>query len=532
MAKIVFINPKFSTSFWGVNYALPFLRKKGVGPVTSFPLLAALTPDEHEVRIFDEAVEDIDYEEVAKADIVGLTGMIVQREKMREIAERVKQLGKFLVVGGPWITVQEDYLKDLADVIFVGEADQTWPVFIQQWQNGSHLTRYEQQQRTDMTSLPAPRYDLLKLDRYLQGSVQISRGCPFLCEFCDIIVTFGRKPRFKTASQVIQELEDWRRSGLRTVFLVDDNLIGNRKEIIPVLTQVAQWQQEHQYPLNFHTEASINLADDEELLDLFVAANIRTVFVGIESPNAAALAETRKMQNINRRDRQADSSSDSAELFLLEKVWKIQDKGIEVTCGLILGFDSDQPDIFEAQRSFIAQSRIITAMIGLLSAIPKTPLYERLKAANRLDENDPPAFGTNVIPLGMSREQLSDGFIDFVRSTYEPEAYFERVDDLYIRCRYFHHSDTVRAQYISRWTKIKRGTLAASWAFLVFSGFLLKLDNRELRNQYVRRLFNFIKSRPHPERVLGYINEILCHYHFYRYSQDMANGQSAIVSTM
>jgi radical SAM superfamily enzyme YgiQ (UPF0313 family) len=261
--------------------------------------------------------------------------MIVQRERMREIAQKVKQLGKFLVVGGPWITVQEDYLQNLADVIFVGEADQTWPLFLQQWKNGRHLARYEQQERTVMTSLPAPRYDLLKLDRYLQGGVQISRGCPFLCEFCDIIVTFGRKPRFKNADQVIQELELWRRSGMRKVFLVDDNLIGNRKELIPVLIQLAKWQREHQFPINLHTEASLNLADDEELLDLFVEANIRTVFIGIESPNAASLIETKKLQNVKRRDQQTDSS-----LFLLEQIQKIQNKGVEVTCGLILGFDS------------------------------------------------------------------------------------------------------------------------------------------------------------------------------------------------
>jgi radical SAM superfamily enzyme YgiQ (UPF0313 family) len=394
--------------------------------------------------------------------------MIVQRERMREIAQKVKQLGKFLVVGGPWITVQEDYLQNLADVIFVGEADQTWPLFLQQWKNGRHLARYEQQERTVMTSLPAPRYDLLKLDRYLQGGVQISRGCPFLCEFCDIIVTFGRKPRFKNADQVIQELELWRRSGMRKVFLVDDNLIGNRKELIPVLIQLAKWQREHQFPINLHTEASLNLADDEELLDLFVEANIRTVFIGIESPNAASLIETKKLQTVKSRNQQTDSS-----LFLLEQIRKIQNKGVEVTCGLILGFDSDQPDIFEAHRSFLAQSGIMLAMIGLLSAIPKTPLYDRLKAANRLDENDHPSFGTNVIPLAMSREQLSEGFIDLVRNTYEPEAYFDRVDDLYISRRCYHNGGTVRSQHMTRWTKIKRVVQSSGWAILVFPGFCL-----------------------------------------------------------
>lgn len=178
MAKIVLINPRFSVSFWSMTHSLDILGRKAMVPTAALSLLAALTPKEHEVRLLDEAVEPLDWEAIAEADLVGLTGMIVQRERMREIANQVKALGKFLVVGGPWITVQEDYLAGLADVIFVGEADQTWPRFLAEWAAGNHPARYEQAERTDMTRLPAPRLDLFKLDRYLQGSVQISRGCP------------------------------------------------------------------------------------------------------------------------------------------------------------------------------------------------------------------------------------------------------------------------------------------------------------------------------------------------------------------
>lgn len=272
--NIIFINPKTEVSFFGYNYSLPFLRKGVIVPVSSFVLLAALTPDKYNIRIFDEELESIDWNEVAQADLIGLTGMVVQRERMREIAQQVKQIEKFLVVGGPWITVQEDYLKNLADVIFVGEADDTWPLFLQHWEEGNYHSRYEQQERTVMSRLPLPRYDLIKLDRYLMGSIQVSRGCPFICEFCDIIVTFGRKPRFKSAEQVIQEMEIWNRSGIQDVFLVDDNLIANRKETIPILTQLAQWQREHQFPIKIFTQATLNLADDEDLLNLFVEANI------------------------------------------------------------------------------------------------------------------------------------------------------------------------------------------------------------------------------------------------------------------
>ncbi|WP_156302572.1 B12-binding domain-containing radical SAM protein [Methylogaea oryzae] len=453
MANIILINPCFSASFWSMTHSLPILGRQAVIPTAALALLAALTPAEHEVRIFDEAVEPIDYDEVARADIVGLTGMVVQRERMREIAGKVKAMGKFLAVGGPWITVQEDYLQGLADVIFVGEAEQTWPVFLRDWAAGGHQIRYEQSERTDMASVPAQRLDLLKLDRYLQGSLQISRGCPYRCEFCDIIVTFGRQPRVKTADQVIGELDAWYRAGIMAVFLVDDNIIGNRKALLPILDRLAQWQRQHGYLVSLHTEASINLADDEELLDKFVEANIRTVFVGIETPNPAALMETKKFQNVDQREQREGFCQEEAETFLLQRIHKIQRKGIKVTCGLIVGFDSDPPDIFDVHRRFLARSGIMHAMVGLLSAIPKTPLYERLKAAGRLDEKDPPDYGTNVIPANMSREQLARGYTELMRDAYEPDAYFDRLDDLYIRRRFYDNAEAVRVPNIPRCCK-------------------------------------------------------------------------------
>lgn len=201
MARIVLINPEFKTSYWNFNHSLKIFGREAVTPTSALPLLAALTPETHEVILMDEAVESLDYAVIESADIVGLTGMIVQRERMREIARDLKSRGVFLVVGGPWITVQENDLEGLADVIFVGEADETWPLFLEEWAAGQYQKRYEQTQRTDMKKLPAQRLDLLKIDRYLQGSIQMSRGCPFLCEFCDIIVTFGRTPRVKSQNR-------------------------------------------------------------------------------------------------------------------------------------------------------------------------------------------------------------------------------------------------------------------------------------------------------------------------------------------
>ena len=243
MADIVLINPRFEVSYWGLEHALPLLGKRANLPVACLPLLAALTPAEHCVTLIDENVEPIDCDRFALADIVGLTGMSVQRGRMREILAELKAAGVFTVVGGPWVTVQEDYFDDLADVIFVGEAEETWPQFLGEWAQGRHQHRYEQAEKTDMTKVPTPRFDLLKMRHYLFGSLQFSRGCPFQCEFCDIIVTFGRRPRLKTSAQVIAELEALRKQDMRIAFIVDDNLIGNKKAIKELLRDVVAWQE-------------------------------------------------------------------------------------------------------------------------------------------------------------------------------------------------------------------------------------------------------------------------------------------------
>ncbi len=380
MADIVIINPRFEPSYWGMDHALPFMGKSANLPVACLPLLAALTPAEHTVTLMDENVEPIDWERCARADIVGVTGMSVQRFRMTEILTELKQRGCFVVVGGPWVTVQEDYFEGLADVIFIGEAEQTWPQFLREWPQGLHQYRYEQLEKTDMTKVPTPRFDLLKMNRYAFGSLQFSRGCPFQCEFCDIIVTFGRRPRIKTSAQVLAELDAIRKTGLRIVFIVDDNLIGNKKAIKEVLREVIAWQERKGYPLTLFTEASIDLADDPELLDLMVEANFIATFIGIESPSEESLRETKKFQNVREGG------------TLLEKVHRIQNAGMEVWCGMIMGFDSDDSRIFDRQIEFIQDSRISFSMSGMLSAIPKTPLHERLAREGRLDLADRPSL--------------------------------------------------------------------------------------------------------------------------------------------
>jgi radical SAM superfamily enzyme YgiQ (UPF0313 family) len=373
MANIVIINPRFDMSFWGLEHCMPLFGKRANLPVACLGLLAALVPDHHDVTLIDENVEDIDFDRLGEADLVCLTGMSIQGRRMGEIIEEVKARGVMIAVGGPMATVEPEQLEGLADVLFLGEADETWPQFLREWENGTHKSRYEQHEKTDMTRLPLPRVDLLKADRYMFGSMQISRGCPFTCEFCDIIVTFGRRPRLKTSAQVLAELESFRQAGLKILFVVDDNLIGNKKAIKPILRDIVAWQQERAYPLTLFTEASLDLAEDEELMQLMGLANFQSVFIGIETPNEDSLRETKKHQNVR-----PNAGT------LLERVHRVQQHGIDVWCGMIVGFDHDDPSIFEVMPEFLADARISAALIGMLYAIPTTPLYDRLKKEGRL----------------------------------------------------------------------------------------------------------------------------------------------------
>lgn len=340
---------------------------------------------------------------------------------MREILRELKARGVFTVVGGPWVSVQEDYFEGLADVIFVGEAETTWPLFLAEWAQGRHRDRYEQLEQTDMTRVPVPRYELLKVKDYLFGSIQFTRGCPFQCEFCDIIIMFGRKPRLKTSAQVIAELEAMRKQHISIAFIVDDNLIGNKIAVKKLLRDLAAWQVAEGYPFTFFTEASLNLSEDDELMELMVAANIVVVFIGIESPNEESLRETKKYQNVRKGG------------TIVDRVRNVQDSGLEVWCGMIVGFDHDDARIFKAQLELMRQTDIMHAMVGMLSAIPKTPLYARLKSEGRLDLEGEQVFGTNVIPLGMGRDELREGYIGLMRDLYEAEFYFERLENLYLK---------------------------------------------------------------------------------------------------
>lgn len=515
MADIVLLNPKFEISFWGLEHALPFFSKRATMPVAALPLLAALTSPDHTITIIDENVEPIDFEHCARADFVGITGMSVQRLRMREILSELKRRGVFTVVGGPWVTVKEDYFEGLADVIFVGEAEETWPLFLADWAKGTVKPRYEQTEKTDLTRIPPPRLDLLKMQRYAFGSIQFSRGCPFLCEFCDIIVVFGRKPRLKTVAQIIAELEALRAQKQTIVFIVDDNLIGNKKAIKEVLRHVIDWQRANDYPLTFVTEASLDLADDPELLNLMREVHIISVFVGIESPNEAALRETRKLQNVRAGN-------------MIEKVHRIQNAGMEVWAGMIVGFDNDDATVFDAHREFIRDARINTAMVGMLSAIPKTPLYSRLAAEGRLDPADTPAFGTNVIPLKMSQQALTDGYVELVTSLYDPQAYFDRLDDLYLRGKL--NFDGFSYESPHRWRT--RATVLRVWleAFGILARLLIRVPELSLRREYVRRMWQCLRVRRNASVLQLYAIKCAMHFHMHKLARSLSTRSQPIMA--
>jgi radical SAM superfamily enzyme YgiQ (UPF0313 family) len=520
MADIVIINPRFNISFWGLEHCMQLFGKRANLPVACLGLLAALVPEHHRVTLIDENVEDVDFDRLGRADLVCLTGMSIQGTRLIEILEEVRSRGVMTVVGGPMATVEPESLEGVADVIFIGEADQSWPEFLNDWERGCHKSRYEQQEKTDVTKLPIPRIDLLKINRYMFGSLQISRGCPFTCEFCDIIVTFGRRPRLKTSKQVLSELEAFQRAGLRVVFVVDDNLIGNKKAIKSVLRDIIRWQQERAYPLTLFTEASLDLAEDEELMELMGLANFQSVFIGIETPNEESLIETKKHQNVRPKAG-----------TLIERVHRVQRHGIDVWCGMIVGFDHDDTSIFDVMPRFLLEARISAALISMLHAIPTTPLYDRLKQEGRLNDDDASdKFGSNVIPLKMSREELRDGFIRVTQTCYSVDAFFERLDAQFIdeNFKFVVHELPYWASHRAAW--LERGFLNYC-RFLVVASRLLRLRAEEsLRSRYRRQLLRVLRARwREPHILFIYALKVATHYHYARIMQALVRTEGSEV---
>ena len=398
--KLLLINPRSPESFWSFNWiGKKIFRNHGVtNPPLGLATLAALCPDGWQVQIVDEAIEAIPLS--PDADIIGVCGMGVQFERQKELLTYYRSRGYYVVAGGSYASLCPEVYEELADTVVAGEAEYTWPQFCRDFEEGAPKPLYKEEGIVNLADSPTPRFDLLQLKKYRAVSMQFSRGCPFQCDFCDIIVMFGRKPRTKTLPQIGKELDLLRKHNIHNVFFVDDNLIGNKAKAKELLRYLHHYQKSHRYWFNFGTEASLNMAQDDELLSLFRQANFDWVFLGIESPDVTSLKQIRKFQN-TRGD-------------ILDSVRKIYSYGIDIYGGFIIGFDNDTKEIFDRQYQFILESGIQAAMVGLLTAVPKTPLYEKLKAEDRLlpdpNHTDNTKLATNFLPKRMSYSELISGY--------------------------------------------------------------------------------------------------------------------------
>ena len=411
--NVLLINPEFPDTYWSFRHALPFESKRCAFPPLGLLTVSALLPDEWERRLIDLNIQSLKTSDIDWADMVLVTAMLVQKNSLKDVVKRCKARGKRVVVGGPYITTTIEDLPDV-DHVFVGEAEITLPLFVQELAAGCARRRYEGLERPALSTTPLAHFHLANLKRYSAMCVQYSRGCPFSCEFCDIIEIYGRVPRTKSNQQMLSEFDALKDLNWRgTVFIVDDNFIGNKKNVRQLLPELAEWQKRNGYPFSLLTESSVNLADDEPLLEQMREAGFRRVFLGIETPVKESLQEAQKSQNRGN---------------LLDAVKRIQSYGMEVMAGFIVGFDNDPEDIFERQIDFIRESAIPLAMVGLLNALPGTQLWNRLHREGRLLGE---ASGNNTscslnFKTRMDPAVLIHGYQTIMRTIYSPHEYYQR----------------------------------------------------------------------------------------------------------
>ncbi len=420
--KILMVYPEYPVTFWSFDYVLKLVSKKAAYPPLGLLTVAAMLPGHWDIRLVDMNVEKLKDRDLKWADYVMISAMLIQRKSVHGILQRCRHLGKKVIAGGPLFnSTPEEYL-DLADHLILNEAELTLPPFLSDLRTGNLKKVYRTDAFPELDLTPIPRWDLINAKKYATLMIQCSRGCPFDCEFCDITALYGRRPRVKSADQFIAELEaiydlDWRGN----LFVVDDNFIGNKRKIKEMLPRLIEWMKSHQYPFIFLTEASINLADDDELIDLMAEAGFDTVFIGLETPDEVSLKECAKNQNRGRD--------------MVSAIKKLQAAGIQVLGGYIVGFDNDDEGIFSRQIKFIQESGVVTAMVGLLNALPRTKLWQRLHAEDRLETSisgDNTDGTINFIPK-MDKETLINGYREIVRTIYSPRYFYRRV------CRFLQH---------------------------------------------------------------------------------------------
>jgi len=421
--NVILIYPEFPDTFWSFKHALKLAHKKASSPPLGLLTVAAMLPPDWGKRLIDLNVTRLTENDLAWADAAFISAMLVQRDAARQVIARCKKAGVRVIAGGPLFTSEYEQFEEV-DHFVLNEAELTLPRFLADFAQGQAKRVYATSEFADIQKSPAPLWELVDMRRYASMSLQYSRGCPFHCEFCNVTALFGHRPRIKSTAQVLVELDGLYDQGWRgSVFFVDDNFIGNKKHLKTELLPALIGWQKARGGFSFYTEASINLADDEQLVEMMVDAGFDTVFIGIETPNEASLAESGKLQNQGRN--------------LVEDIKRLQRAGLQVQGGFIVGFDSDTPGIFQRQIDFIQKSGIVTAMVGLLQALPGTRLYERLKRENRLfsdSTGNNVSVSTNVIPA-MGLETLQEGYKIILRTIYSPGNYYRRVKTFLQECR-------------------------------------------------------------------------------------------------
>ncbi len=417
--RILMVYPEFPDTYWSFSHALPFIGKRAALPPLGLMTVAAMLPADWDLRLVDLNVAPLLREDVEASDLVLVSAMIAQKRSFERVVRLCNECGTRVVAGGPYPTSSHQSIQGV-DVFVLGEAELTLPLFLADLKAGRVAHVYRSEGRADLATTPAPRFDLVDLEAYDSMPLQYSRGCPYDCEFCDIVELFGHVQRTKAPAQFARELEAVFEAGFRGhVFVVDDNFVGNRRRTRELLRAIVEWQEAHRYPFTLSTEASIDLAQDAELLALMERAAFTMVFVGLETPDEATLAYTGKSQNLKGS--------------VLESVRRIQGHGMEVTGGFVIGFDTDPPDIFDRQIRFVEEAAIPTAMVGLLTALPGTKLYRRLASEGRLlahsSGNNTHDLSLNFVPR-MNADTLIAGYKRVVTEVYRPATYFARCTEL------------------------------------------------------------------------------------------------------
>ncbi len=513
--RVLMLYPAFPGTYWGLQYVLPLMGKKAYMPPLGLITIAAMLPPEFEVRLRDLNCEPVSDDDIAWADVCFLSAMITQKQGLIALARRCLQAGKPVVMGGPFPTMSPDECAPWCTTIVAGEAEAVWDRFLDDLIHDRLQARYSSDEKPDVTLTPVPRFDLLNISHYLSMPVQFSRGCPFRCEFCDIIVMFGRRPRTKTPLQMVRELEALKHAGYRgEIFVVDDNFIGNKKDVRQLLPVLQKWNDDNARMFEFGTEASVDLGEHEDLMEQMVRCGFRWVFLGIETPSKEGLKEALKFQNLKEP--------------LTTTVDKIRATGLQVSAGFIIGFDSDTADVFDRQLEFIAEAGIPLAMVGLLIALNGTPLYDRMKATGRLLEPAPDMdidhCGYTNIQTALPRRALLEGYRRVMLTLYSPDSYFERSFQTLVRSA---RPTSWLTGTIEVWLGIRRNLqrlmaaqqgnrarrlLSALGAF----GRMLKSLPTDFRRSYLRFTLRVLRRRPD---LLGGTLELMMYgYHFNRFT--------------